>query len=716
MTKQMLLNLTFWNKTYATDMMYKKKTQEKEIFHVFKIKGSIPKNTLSWDAVIKNTTNVLNISSLVKYQQKQKLNHSIFWKKDENSLNVSVDLLPNTPLSLNCSGNFIEGINITANLNDSLMWKIFASKEQLISSMTLRNLNRTVKMESRTCQKSKSLFLNISTWDFVNKTAFNGSISWYSNATTRKTSLNVTLVDTSLYFTAFSLNNSHFNLSLVRRNKSELYKESSLEFRPEGQLYKEFNITSLKRLWKNLNLKTYHIPAKLLNITVKSTSDGVNLKKTGQHLKVLLENLTRELSAWKFTQKNITRNLFNLTKHLLNVTSHSLPNITANYNLYVKNDKFNIIKFWKSLTMTIADITKEEIATQEITKELIQSLKRISASFNKTRVIGNLSEIFGNISLYRPIVECDPYFTCVYKSTESVIAKILIKDMSITIRNFTKNVTDFLKKAATTIGNWNIHDKTIDNHLKELIPKVQNQVLYLLNETVKVLPTIHKTLLILRHDVAFFVEYLINTNYPNVHNNSKTLFRNIKEYANSTSFAGGILDPSWSNISEMLNISIFNTTLHTLHKYLICGTHLETIAPFLHQPDDINEVFHKSTMNKTLEKILNRFLNKALEMYNMTLRLPSWHMNKTHDNLVYFKDLIVMMLNDTVNVMDSTSNKHLTEIVTLHLNQTWDMTSNMWNMTKYMMEGILNVSIPVNERWETMKENVTELYLNTSEV
>jgi hypothetical protein len=91
-------------------------------------------------------------------------------------------------------------------------------------------------------------------------------------------------------------------------------------------------------------------------------------------------------------------------------------------------------------------------------------------------------------------------------------------------------------------------------------------------------------------------------------------------------------------------------------------------------------------------------------------------MNKTHDNLVYFKDLIVMMLNDTVNVMDSTSNKHLTEIVTLHLNQTWDMTSNMWNMTKYMMEGILNVSIPVNERWETMKENVTELYLNTSEV
>lgn len=718
-------SLTFLNSTTMKNMLVRltlstrtKDSLEKET----KVPKQLVNKTVSWRAEIKNDTEILNVSSLFDYQvmdnkqpnkmiSKKKLNHTLFWNKPKSFLNVNLDL-PNATLGLNCSGTFIKGFNMSANLNDSLLWNTYVSQQKLISSLTL--WNRTVMVESRTCNETQSLFLNISSWNMVNKTAFDGSFTWKLNPITKKTTINVTLVNinvtllnttfvnTSLYLTAFSLNDSHLNISFVRRNKSDLYNESSLEFRPGGRMYLELNATSLKRIWKQLNLKTYDIPRKLLNITVNFTSRGVNIKKTGQHLKIILRKITRELSAWNFTQKNISDNLTNLTKHLLNVTSHSLPNISSDYNIYLKKNKFEIIKFWKDLTKAIVNIPRIEIKSKEMAKELIQSLKIISESFNKTRVIGNLSEVLGNILVYN-------------SSKNTTHLKNLTDDMTFFLRNLTSNITYYLRNASKDIGSWRIHFKTIDSHIQEILPKLKDKVLYKLNEMEIVTREIHEHLHILQEDVAFLTEHFVDETYPGVYNKSKDFYSKIKELASPTSFAGGILHPFWMNISETLNTSIFNITVHNLHKYLINATTFETVFPFLSQPVHITKVFHESVLDSSLEKVLNSSLNKALEMYNVTLKLPSWHVNKTHDNVVYARDLIVMLYNDTDNVMTSTSRKDLIEIVELYINQTRNITETTWNLTMSMGEAILNVSVPALRRWEMLKPNVTELYWNTSE-
>ncbi|XP_031551894.1 apolipophorins-like [Actinia tenebrosa] len=719
-------NLTFLNSTTMKNMLVglTLSTRTKDMLEKeSKLPRQFVNRTASWKAEMKNDTEILNVSSLFDYQVmdqtempnklilKKQMHHTLFWHKTNSLLNVSVDF-PNTTLGLNCSGNFIKGINMSANLNDSLLWNAYITERKLISNVTL--WNRTLMMESRTCNRSQSLFLNISTWNMVNRTAFNGSITWYLNATTKKTAINVmlvnvnamllntTFVNTSLQFSAFALNDSHLNISFVRRNMSDLYKESSLEFRPGGRVYMEFNATSLKRIWRELNLETFDMPRKLLNITVNFTSRGVNMKKTGKHLKILMQKLTREISAWKFTQQNLGDNLSNLTKKLLKVTSHSLPDVTSDYDIYLKKNRSEIMKFWKHLTRTIVAIPRHEIKSKEMAKELIQSLKYISESFNKTSVIGNLSEVLSNIVLYN-------------SSGKPSHLKNLTDNITFYLRNLTNDITYYLRNASKDMGSWKIHSKMVDSHIKEILPKVKDKMLYILNETEMVITEIHEHLRILRDDVAFLSDHFVNETYPEVYNKSNAFYNNLKMMASPTTFAGGIMHPCWMNISEILNTSIFNITIHHFHKYLIYGTALETILPFLSQPDHITEVFHESVLDRSLEKMLNNSLNKAMEMYNATLRLPSWHVNKTHDNIVYARDLVVMLYNDTDNVMTSISKKNLTEIVELYINQTRNMTVKTWNLTMSMMESILNVSIPVHGRFDMLKKNVTELYWNTSE-
>ena len=254
-----------------------------------------------------------------------------------------------------------------------------------------------------------------------------------------------------------------------------------------------------------------------------------------------------------------------------------------------------------------------------------------------------------------------------------------------------------------------IANRTVNFYLKAYLPAVHNLTIELLNGTVNFTETLLNVSLVLRNFTHNVTEYFLNATHPVLYNITREILMNITGYVNSSSFLGGVVYPVWQNFTEILNISVFNFTYELVHNLTVCNTSLEWLLPALHYPVNITLQFHNLTTNTTLYAAIEGLLNRTLELYNTTVRLTACRVNKTHELLVNVTDFVVMVLNDTVNVLNVTSNKTTQEIIELYINRTQNMTIQLYNMTVQLLTST-NFSKPLNEKWELL--NLTTHYNN----
>ena len=692
--KDILLNLTFSNRTYGAQVSLVNKTTPESLHHIVNVSLYTPNRTISWVGVLQNSSKVFNLTSFVNLTSESVLNHTIVWNKELRHVNVSIDILPNVTVSFNCSGTFNSSINVTANVtvyNHTLLWHGFASNSSVVSNLTL--WNRTIEFVTRTCNVSHSAFFNFSTWHHHNKTAFNGSVSFFINATERVSYLNVSAQNVTYSLKVFSLNETHINNTIYRINGSEIYTEWSREVRGDETVYDVLNMTSVRSTWRALNNATFNIPTKLANITLNVTLGGVNMTTFRTYFKYVLKNITQELLAWNYTTENVTENLFNLTRHILNVTSCSIPNVTADSIRYFHNDsnKLNYTLFYYNLAYTVVNITKSNVSLANITEELILILQNFTDHVNTTAVLGNITNLIRNMSWYN-----QTYEAYIYNLT----------DLG---RNITRNLTAWLNRTVSEVGNWTIANRTVNCYLKEYLPAVHNLTIELLNGTVNFTETLLNVSLVLRNFTHNVTEYFLNATHPVLYNITREILVNITGYVNSSSFLGGVVYPIWQNFTDVFNISVFNFTYELVHNLTICNTSLEWLLPALHYPVNISMSIHNITSNTTLYAAIEGLLNRTLELYNATVRSTACRVNRTHELLVNVTDLVVMLLNDTVNVLNVTSNKTTQEIIELYINRTHNMTIQLYNMTVQLLTST-NFSKPLNETWELL--NLTTHFNN----
>lgn len=688
--KDIVFNLTFTNRTYGVQVSMVNKTTSEVLHHIVKITGYTPNRTVSWIGVLKNTTKMFNFTSLVEYQPKKILNHTVVWNREINHVNVSIDILPNITVSLNCSGTFNSSINVTANVtvyNHTLLWNGFASNVSVVSNLTL--WNRTIEFVTRSCNVSHSAFFNLSTWHHYNKTAFNGSVAWYINATERISYFNVSAQNVTWFMKVFSDNDTHINNTIYRINGSEIYTEWSKEMRADHTIYDVLNMTSVRSGWRALNNCTFNIPTKLANITLNATVGGVNMTKFRTHFKYVLQNITQELLVWNYA----TANIFNLTEHLFNVTSCSIPDVTADYNRYFrgKSDKLEYKRFYNNLAYAFYDIKSSDVTLRNITEELIVILQNFTDHVNTTALLGNITNIIRNVTWYN-----QTYEAFIYNLTDWG-------------RNATRNFTVWLNRTVSEVGNWTIANKTVNYYLKTCLPGVHNLTIEFLNGTVNFTEALKNVSLVFRNFTHNVTEYILNVTHPVLYNITRQILVNISGYVNNSSFLGGIVYPIWQNVTEVLNISVFNFTYEIFHNWTLCNSSLEWFIPSLHYPVNITLSIHNITSNTTLYQAIEGLLNKTLELYNATVRCTAYRVNKTHELLVNITDFAVMIVNDTVNVLNVTSNKTTQEIIELYINRTQNMTIQVWNMTVQLLTST-NFSKPLNETWELL--NMTSHYYN----
>lgn len=692
--KELILNLTFSNRTYGAQVSIFNKTTNESLHHIVNASFYSPNRTISWMGVLKNSTKMFNLTSVVQYQPKKILNHTVFWNKELNHVNVSIDVLPNVTVSFNCSGTFNSSINVTANVtvyNHTLLWHGHASNASVVSNLTI--WNRTIEFVTKTCNVSHSAFFNLSTWHHYNKTAFNASVSFYINATERISYLNVTAQNVTYFLKVFSHNETHMNNTIYRINGSEMYMEWSREARRGEIIYDVLNMTSVKSAWRALNNVTFNIPTKLANITLNVTLGGANMTTFRTHFEYVLKNVTQELLLWNYTTENVTENIFNLTRHLLNVTSCSIPNVTADYLRYFheNSSQLNYTLFYYNLAYAAYDIKQSNVSLANITEELILILQNFTDHVNTTAVLGNITNMIRNMSWYN-----QTYESYIYNLTDFG-------------RNITRNLTAWVNRTVSAIGNLTIANRTVNFYLKAYLPSVHNLTIEILNATVNFTETLVNMSLVLRNFTHNVTEYFLNITHPVLYNITKEILVNITGYVNSSSFLGGVVYPVWQNFTEVLNISVFNFTYELVHNLTICNTSLEWLLHFFHYPVNVTMQIHNITANTTLYAAIEGLFNKTLEMYNTTVRSTACRVNMTHEWLVNMTDFVVMLLNDTVNVLNVTSNKTTQEIIELYINRTQNMTIQLYNMTVQLLTSA-NFSKPLNETWALL--NLTAHYNN----
>lgn len=102
----------------------------------------------------------------------------------------------------------------------------------------------------------------------------------------------------------------------------------------------------------------------------------------------------------------------------------------------------------------------------------------------------------------------------------------------------------------------------------------------------------------------------------------------IKNHTDENSLLGGVLHPGWGVVAVTHNISLVNITVDTIHLLTSCNTSLEWLVPMLHNPVNITKYVHDMIKGKNLEETIRVFINRTLEMYNVTLRTPEFYLNK----------------------------------------------------------------------------------------
>ena len=131
--KDVILNLTFWNRTYGAQMTFWNRTLiEKNACYILNVLGYTPNRTLNWTGSLKNTTEILNVTSLFRYEPTKVLNQSFIFNRKLNHFNISLKLHPNLTIAVNSSGTFNTNLNITTNVtvrNNTILWHGFVSNK-----------------------------------------------------------------------------------------------------------------------------------------------------------------------------------------------------------------------------------------------------------------------------------------------------------------------------------------------------------------------------------------------------------------------------------------------------------------------------------------------------------------------------------------------------------------------------------------------------------
>lgn len=211
-------------------------------------------------------------------------------------------------------------------------------------------------------------------------------------------------------------------------------------------------------------------------MTVNVTSGSINVTIWGNHFRYVLRNVTHALKSWNYTTRNVTQNIRNLTIHLLNVTSRSLPSVYANYTTYYHNHTFNTSRFCEDLRHVVLNISHSNISAENVTEEVILILRNFTESINYTRLINNLTSMVTNETL--------PFIN---RTIGNVTLELrwVVSNWTEFGTNMTRNLTIWVNKTAVMLGNVSMVNKTINQHLINLIPVWQNMVNESLNGTIR---------------------------------------------------------------------------------------------------------------------------------------------------------------------------------------------------------------------------------------
>ncbi|XP_068740726.1 uncharacterized protein [Montipora capricornis] len=694
--KDIIFNFTFFNRTYGALVSMVNKTSSEILHHIVNFHAYSPEQKVTWVGVLKNSSKLFNLTSLLQYRPQEVLNHTVVWSKELNRINVSLDVLPNITVSFNFSGTFNSSINATANVtayNHTLLWHGHVSNMSIVSNLTL--WNRTIEFVTKTCNVSQSAFFKIRTWHHFNKTLCNGSVSFYINATERISYFNVSQQSVNYFFKLFSNNDTHINSTIYRINGSEVYMEWSREIREDKIVQEMINMTSVRRMWKALDNATFNIPSKLKNITLNVSLSGANMVTFRRHFKYVLKNITQELLSWNYTTENVTENIFNLTRHLLNVTSCSIPKVTAkDYLKYFhgeNNTEVNYTLFYHNLAQAVYQIKRSNVSLENITEELILIVQNFTDQVNTTAVLGNLTFIIKNSSWFNQSYEA------------------FIHNFTTFRKNITHKFSAWLNMTVSEFGNLNIANKTVNFYLKAYHPALHNLTLEFLNVTLNFTEALVNVSLIFRNFTHNVTEYFLNITHPVLFKINDEILKNISGFVNSSSFLGGVVYPIFMNFTEVWSISMTDLMYEHIDKNCHNDTSLDWMVHLLRYPIRITLQMHNISSNASLYTAIEGLFNESLAMYNTTVRSTACRVNKTHDWLVNVTDFVVMFLNDSVNVLNATSNKTTRQIIEFYINNTHNMTVQLHNMTIQLLTST-NFSKPLNESWVLL--NVTGHYKN----
>ena len=663
--KDILFNLTFFNRTYGVLVSMLNNASSEVLHHIVKVRGYSPKRTVSWIGGLKNSSKIFNLTSVLRYHPQKVLNQTFVWKKESNHVNVSIDVLPNITVSFNFSGAFKSGINANANVtvySHTILWRGHVSKRRVMSDLTL--WNRTIELVSKTCNVSHSAFFNFRTWHHFDKSACDGAVSFFINATEGISYFNVSKHNVSYLLKVFSNDDTYLNTTIYKINGSEMYLEWNRDFTKDSILTDVTNMTSVRSYWKALNNVTFNIPSKLANIMLNVSLSGVNMETFRRHFKYALKNITRELLAWNYATDDFADNIFNLSRHLLDVSSRSIPNVAAGkyskYFLGENNTELYLALFFDNLAQAIYQIKQSNVSLENVTEEMVLILQNFTDQLSYIAALENLPYITKNLSWFN-------------QSTEAFIHEFFTAWLNDTIREF---------------GNLTIPDEVINFYLKTYLPVAHNFTNEILSSTIVFTEALTNVGLDVRHFTNNVTEYFLSITHPLVFNMKKEILENISRFVSNSSFLGGVVYPIFKNLTEIWNISAVNFA----NELVVCND-LPSICLY---PVRIMLQIHNITSKETLYESIDEFFNKTLAMYNTTVRSTSSRVNATHEWFVNMTDFVVMLLNDSVHVLDGARNKTTRQIIEFYVSNTCDMTNQLYGLTIQLLTSP-DFSRPLNE-------------------
>ena len=648
--KDILFNLSFFNRTYGVSVSMLNNASLEVLHHIVKVQGYSPKRTVTWIGGLKNSSKIFNLTSVLHYHPQKALNLTFVWKKESNHVNVSIDILPNISVSFNFSGTFKSSINANANVtvyNHTILWRGHVSERRVMSNLTLRN--RTIEFVSKTCNVSHSAFFNFRTWHHFDRSACNGAVSFFINATEGISYVNMSKHNVSYLLKVFANDNTYLNTTVYRINGSEMYLEWSQDFTKDGILTDVTNMTSLRNPWKGLNNVTFNIPSKLVNITLNVPLSGVNVETFRRHFKYALKNITQELFAWKYATDDFANNIFILSRHLLDVTFRSIPNVPArNYSKYFhgeNNIELYPALFFDDLAQAIYQMKQSNVSFENVTEEMVLILQNFTDGLSYIAALESLPYITKNLSWFN-------------QSTEAFIYEFFTSWLNDTIREF---------------GNLTIHDEVINFYLKTYLPVAHNFANEILNSTISFTEALTNVSLDVKHFTNNVTEYFLSITHPVLFNLKEEMLENFSRFVSNSSFLGGVVHPIVRNLTEIWNISTVDVA-----NELVGYNDLPSVCLY---PVRIMLQIHNITSNESLFETIDEFFNKTLTMYNTKVRSTSCRVNATHEWLVNMADFVVMLLNDSVNVLDGAKNKTTRQIIGFYTSNTYDMTNQLYGLS-----------------------------------